>query len=344
MAREASGCSNSARDACVAVALGRAHEEPAPSHGSPLTTSHAPCGRGQNPAPQSPRRCPAPQILLPCFRRSLWLQKSHADARKPHFLSRSSRVTARSAGDADTKRQSAGLCAGWHRGGGQHPPVRGPRALLASRLGTLMFTMCHKVHVTGVCCLLFTVAGSGHSRAQCGVRCGHAQCAFRTRLCAARGRTRPCTALSPVHARQAPGGGRSLRQGQAPGRARAANRTSSGWETNRMEPSAVFQGRNHRVWFMNSQPHSGRVRAFGGRELALPWEQGTPPQPTQPRHPPRLPRGGPVGPAAGAGPVRPPTPTPALRGPARRGALRPPPLPCAPLLSPASFEATLQSF
>lgn len=87
-----------------------------------------------------------------------------------------------------------------------------------------------------------------------------------------------------------------------------------------------------------------RVRAFRGRELALPWEQGTPPQPTQPRHPPRLPRGGPVGPAAGAGPVCPPTPALALRGPARRGALRPPPLPCAPLLSPASFEATLQSF
>lgn len=78
-----------------------------------------------------------------------------------------------------------------------------------------------------------------------------------------------------------------------------------------MEPPAVFQGRNHCVWFMNSQPHSGRVRAFGGRELALPWEQGTPPQPTQPRHPPRLPRGGPVGPAAGAGPVRPPDPGPA---------------------------------
>lgn len=33
---------------------------------------------------------------------------------------------------------------------------------------------------------------------------GRAQCAFRTRLCAAWGRTRPCAALSPVHARLGP--------------------------------------------------------------------------------------------------------------------------------------------
>lgn len=175
MAREASGCSNSARDACVAVALGRAHQEPAPSHGSPLTTSHAPCGRGQNPAPQSPRRCPAPQILLPCFRRSLWLQKSHADARKPHFLSRSSRVTARSAGDADTKRQSAGLCAGWRRGGGgQQPPSEG--------------TACSVGFTPGDTYVYYVPQGSCDGGLLPSVHCRW----FRTQPWAVRGQMRPC--------------------------------------------------------------------------------------------------------------------------------------------------------
>lgn len=218
MAREASGCSNSARDACVAVALGRAHQEPAPSHGSPLTTSHAPCGRGQNPLRSLHGGAPPPRSSSPALD-GVSGCKSHTPMLGSPISSQGPLVSRLGVQGTQTQSisQLASVPAGAGEGGDSSPPVRGPRALLASRLGTLMFTMCHKVHVTGVCCLLFTVAGSGHSRGQCGVRCGHAQCGFRTRPCAARGRTRPCAALSPVHARQAPGGGRSLRQGQAPG-------------------------------------------------------------------------------------------------------------------------------
>lgn len=118
---------------------------------------------------------PAPQILLPCFRRSLWLQKSHADARKPHFLSRSSCVTARSAGDADTKHQSAGLCAGWRRGGEvQQPPSEG--------------TACSVGFTPGDTYVYYVPQGSCDGGLLPSVHCRW----FRTQPCAVRGQMRPC--------------------------------------------------------------------------------------------------------------------------------------------------------